>query len=51
MCLLEFEMSASFRTAIPVFFFGWWLYLTELRQFHEFNGFPFDQACGNFTTV
>eukprot|EP00282_Hemiselmis_andersenii_P029076 CAMPEP_0169456574 /NCGR_PEP_ID=MMETSP1042-20121227/16424_1 /TAXON_ID=464988 /ORGANISM="Hemiselmis andersenii, Strain CCMP1180" /LENGTH=353 /DNA_ID=CAMNT_0009568803 /DNA_START=155 /DNA_END=1213 /DNA_ORIENTATION=+ len=27
----EFEMSKSFRTALPIFFFGWWLYATELR--------------------
>lgn len=43
----DFEFSSSFRKAVPIFFFGWLLYMTELRQFHEFNGFPvIDQACG-----
>ena len=46
----EFEMGPSFRTALPVFFLGWWLYVTELHQFHDFRGFPFDQSCGANTT-
>jgi hypothetical protein len=48
--LFEFDLSASFRTALPAFFFGWWLYLTELHQFHEFRGFPFDQVCDSNVT-
>ena len=42
---LEFEMGHSFRVALPAFFFGWWLYVTELRQFHAFAGLPFDRHC------
>ena len=47
--LFGFEMSAGFRTALPLVFLGWWLYITELMQFHSFTGFPFDQVCANFT--
>lgn len=44
--VFDFEMSHTFRTALPFLFVGWWLYMTELRQFHEFKGFDFDTACG-----
>ena len=47
--LFGFEMSRGFRMAVPILFFGWWLYMTELRQFHSFDGFPFDQVCYNAT--
>ena len=50
-CFFGFEMGSEFRTAFPIFFFGWWLYLTELHQFHEFSGFPFDQECGVNSTA
>ena len=45
----DFEMTPGFRTGICIFFFGWWLYITELKQFHAFMGFPFDQVCFNVT--
>ena len=49
-CLLDFEMTSGFRTALPLVFFGWWLYMTELRQFHGFQGFSFDfPQCYNAT--
>lgn len=47
--ILDFEMSHGFRMALPLLFFGWWLYMTELKQFHHFQGFPFDQICFNAT--
>ena len=43
--IFEFEMNHGFRSALIFLFFGWWLYMTELRQFHEFHGFSFDQMC------
>ena len=49
--LFDFEMSHSFRIALPLLFFGWWLYITELKQFHNFQGFPFDQICFNVTVA
>ena len=48
--MLDFEMSHGFRTALPLVFFGWWLYMTELKQFHAFAGFPFDMVCFNATS-
>ena len=48
--LWDIEMSPSFRTAFPLIFFGWFLYMTELKQFHNFQGFPFDfPMCYNAT--
>ena len=47
--VLDFEMTHGFRTALPLVFFGWFLYMTELREFHDFQGFPFDQVCYNAT--
>lgn len=48
--LFGFEMTPGFRTALPLVFFGWWLYMTELRQFHGFGGFSFDfPQCYNAT--
>ena len=29
--VFEFEMNPTFRTALPAFFFGWWLYMTEVN--------------------
>ena len=48
--LLQFEMSSSFRTAVPLIFVGWWLYMNELEQFHSFTGFPFD-PCFNHSVA
>ena len=43
------ERAAS-GSALPLVFFGWWLYMTELRQFHGFQGFSFDfPQCYNAT--
>ena len=42
---LEFEMGKGFRFAVLALFAGWWLYITELKAFHEFEGFPFDRTC------
>ena len=40
----------SATAALPLVFFGWWLYMTELRQFHGFQGFSFDfPQCYNAT--
>ena len=48
--LWDIEMSPGFRTAFPLIFFGWFLYMTELKQFHNFQGFPFDfPMCYNAT--
>ena len=48
--LFQFEMTPGLRTALPLVFFGWWLYMTELRQFHGFQGFSFDfPQCYNAT--
>ena len=49
--LLNFELNSSFYVAIPALLFGWFLYILELKQFHEFDGFPFDHFCdGNVTS-
>ena len=47
--LFDFEMTPGLRTGLPLVFFGWFLYMTELKQFHGFSGFPFDQVCFNAT--
>ena len=49
--LFDWEMTPGFRTALPLVFFGWFLYMTELKQFHNFNGFPFDQACSGINAT
>lgn len=28
--IFEFEMNPTFRTALPAFFFSWWLYMMEV---------------------
>ena len=49
--LLNFELNSSFYVAIPALLFGWFLYILELKQFHEFDGFSFDHFCdGNVTS-
>ena len=45
--LFDFEMTPGLRTGLPLVFFGWFLYITELKQFHGFTGLPFDQMCFN----
>ena len=46
----NYEMTHGARKAIMLAFFGWWLFVTELRQFHEYDGFEFDKQCiGNAT--
>ena len=47
--VFDFEMTPGLRTGLPLVFFGWFLYMTELKQFHGFTGFPFDQVCFNAT--
>ena len=47
--LFDFEMTPGLHTGVPLVFFGWFLYMTELKQFHGFTGFPFDQICFNVT--
>ena len=47
----EFEMTPGLRTGVPLVFFGWFLYMTELKQFHGFSGLPFDQMCFNATAA
>ena len=47
----DFEMTPGLRTGLPLVFFGWFLYMTELKQFHGFSGFPFDQVCFNATAA
>ena len=43
-------MTHGARKAIMLAFFGWWLFVTELQQFHEYDGFEFDKQCiGNAT--
>ena len=43
--IFDFEMTSGFRKALPLVFFGWWLYMTEIKQFHNFQGIPGD-SCG-----
>ena len=43
--LWDFEMSPAFRTALPLVFFGWWLYFRRFSD-RAAMGFPFDVACG-----
>lgn len=49
--LFDFEMTPGLRTGLPLVFFGWFLYMTELKQFHGFAGLPFDQMCFNHTSA
>ena len=40
-----FEINRGFYLALAAWLVGWFMYIAELKQFHEFEGFPFDQAC------
>ena len=35
--IFEFEMAPTFRTALPAFFFSWWLYMTEVTFFSKYS--------------
>ena len=49
--ILNFEINSGLYIGIPALLFGWLLYVLELKQFHEFAGFPFDHMCdGNVTS-
>lgn len=40
-----FSFNKGFYLALFGYLVGWFMYIAELKQFHEFEGLPFDQAC------
>ena len=40
-----FAFNKGFYLALFGYLVGWFMYIAELKQFHEFKGLPFDLAC------